>query len=101
MSGRFEERKKLGISPPPGQYGIPKLDGITTDPPRALWGKSSEDRSKTSFIKSTVVSPGPGVYEPLKELGGNITTKTSPAFTMSSRRRPVRPDNGGVPGPDK
>mmetsp|Transcript_20911 Transcript_20911/g.72139 ORF Transcript_20911/g.72139 Transcript_20911/m.72139 type:complete len:239 (-) Transcript_20911:174-890(-) len=100
MSGRFEGKKPSHTNPSPGQYGIPRQDGIRPAAAVVASLRFTEDRTKTGFLMSTVVSPDPGRYESLKELGGNIATKTTPSFTFSSRRKPLRPDNGGHVGPN-
>jgi len=99
ISSRFEARKSKSPWPEPGHYGIPRDDGIRTAPPSAAWSKMSEDRGKTDFTRSSVVSVDPGKYEPLKEMGGNVVTRIAPAYSFNSRPRPLKPDNHSVPGP--
>lgn len=60
ISSRFEARKSKSPWPEPGHYGIPRDDGIRTAPPSAAWSKMSEDRGKTDFTRSSVVSVDPG-----------------------------------------
>jgi len=95
-AARFKE-KTAEKSPEPGQYGVPSLAPVSQAQPTAYL-RTTENRSKTDFTKNTVCSPGP-VYPIMKELGGNICTRTSPAFTMSSRRKPMKSDSSSVPGP--
>mmetsp|Transcript_107790 Transcript_107790/g.310429 ORF Transcript_107790/g.310429 Transcript_107790/m.310429 type:complete len:240 (-) Transcript_107790:88-807(-) len=99
LSDTKPRKEKQHFSPPPGHYGVPKLDGVRTAPANTVWSKMTEDRGKTDFTKNTVVSPDPGTYPPLPELGGNICTRTSPAFSLPGRARDLKPDNANYPGP--
>lgn len=116
-------RKKPGCGPPPGTYNlgstlggksvtiISKREGKRSaslpgpgaykpdDKPcreaLPMYGFGSESRD--GFFAKDNRMPGPGKYELMKELGGNICVPTSPSFSMKSRRRPLRADS--TPGP--
>lgn len=86
--------KRSSSQPGPGAY-MPFHNQTEHAPGRVVMG--SEDRSKSNFTKSYSCAPGPGTYKDMKELGGNICTRSCPNFSMQSRRRP--PKNETSPGP--
>lgn len=99
MSGRFEGKKKEAhATPAPGQYGIPRTDGVLEKLPDVPAMRFTEDRERMGVFRSKSIAPGPGKYESMKEMGnGNPTSTIPPSFTMGSRRRPLKRDT--VPGP--
>mmetsp|Transcript_94306 Transcript_94306/g.219126 ORF Transcript_94306/g.219126 Transcript_94306/m.219126 type:complete len:230 (+) Transcript_94306:166-855(+) len=96
LGGRHAGRGKKRPSsvPGPGAYR-PLYDQVEDAPGRVAMGGSS--REKGSFADTKTCAPGPGTYPLLKELGGNITTRSCPSFSFTSRRRPPRSD--ATPGP--
>jgi len=120
-------KRKIEVSPPPGTYVVAtnlagpgksmlarrgvggrssSTPGPGTHTPAHLqteykepkWGFGSDERKEDVSIKMASTLPGPGTYENLKDLGGNITTRSCPNYTFKSRRLPTRADS--TPGPN-
>mmetsp|Transcript_33305 Transcript_33305/g.72711 ORF Transcript_33305/g.72711 Transcript_33305/m.72711 type:complete len:225 (-) Transcript_33305:57-731(-) len=90
--GTRREGKRNYLIPGPGFYTAGHAQTTTSEP---RWVFGNEKRDIFGKEKKT---PGPGSYETTKGLGGTAaTTRSSPTFSMSSRRRPVRSDV--TPGP--
>mmetsp|Transcript_96277 Transcript_96277/g.171015 ORF Transcript_96277/g.171015 Transcript_96277/m.171015 type:complete len:229 (-) Transcript_96277:141-827(-) len=80
--------------PGPGTYGVPDDRQTIKAAPAIPFG--SEERLKTLRPPD---GPGPGQYPLLNELGGNVTTHISPAYSMKARRPAPRNDSDFAPGP--
>eukprot|EP00440_Ansanella_granifera_P024285 gb/GFBE01026381.1/.p1 GENE.gb/GFBE01026381.1/~~gb/GFBE01026381.1/.p1 ORF type:complete len:229 (+),score=37.10 gb/GFBE01026381.1/:1-687(+) len=93
FAGKPEGKPALSTGPGPGSYK-PSFAQTTRSLPSVSFG--GEARLKTGKVTD---SPGPGQYPVLNELGGNITTHISPAYSMSSRRPAPRNDVDLAPGP--
>merc|ERR1712151_395408 len=87
--------KRASSMPGPGAYDC-NFAQVDDEPKRLVMGE--EDREKGAFYKSFSCAPGPGQYQPPKELGGNIATRSCPYFTMKAKRRPIK--NDSTPGPN-
>eukprot|EP00930_Biecheleria_cincta_P032438 TRINITY_DN22512_c0_g2_i1.p1 TRINITY_DN22512_c0_g2~~TRINITY_DN22512_c0_g2_i1.p1 ORF type:complete len:232 (-),score=29.23 TRINITY_DN22512_c0_g2_i1:32-727(-) len=96
FAGKPEGKPDLSQGPSPGSYA-PNWNQVVRSVSNVNFG--SEKRENAATFKSLSDAPGPGNYPVLNELGGNITTHISPAYTMTSRRKPPRNDSDLSPGP--
>mmetsp|Transcript_43734 Transcript_43734/g.81607 ORF Transcript_43734/g.81607 Transcript_43734/m.81607 type:complete len:228 (+) Transcript_43734:81-764(+) len=95
FAGKPEGKASLGKSPDPGAYKANFGQVYRTDPVPFF---GSESREK-ALLKAGNDAPGPGAYELLPELGGNVTTTFRPSFSFQGRRKPPRNDKETSPGP--
>lgn len=87
--------KRASSMPGPGAYDADYRQ-VYDEPARLVIGVA--DRDKGAFYQSYSCAPAPGTYVPLKELGGNVATKSCPNFSFKSKRRPGKCDS--TPGPN-
>mmetsp|Transcript_1103 Transcript_1103/g.2384 ORF Transcript_1103/g.2384 Transcript_1103/m.2384 type:complete len:228 (-) Transcript_1103:101-784(-) len=95
LGGKRQGPKPKSNMPGPGAY-MPQYEQVESTPARLLLN-STENREKTSFTRNYSCAPGPGSYPLMKEIGGNVCTRSCPSFSFSSRRKPARSDS--TPGP--
>jgi hypothetical protein len=93
LAGKRTGQKFLHSVPGPGSYD-PDFKPTQPALPVPLLNMG-EEKSLTFKVRSE--TPAPGTYPALKELGGNITTQSSPSFSMYGRRKPPPADT--TPGP--
>mmetsp|Transcript_19021 Transcript_19021/g.44376 ORF Transcript_19021/g.44376 Transcript_19021/m.44376 type:complete len:233 (-) Transcript_19021:89-787(-) len=92
MAGK-RQGSRSSSAPGPGAY-TPGYTQLETTP---KWGFGADSRKEDPETRAAKTLPGPGTYETLKGLGGNIATKNSPTFAFTSRRPPAMSDT--TPGP--
>jgi len=85
---RKPEASMRSMTPGPGHYK-PDATPLFRSTPKLSFGSSTRDEKKTTTRSQP---PGPGKYDALTTLGGNITMRSSAKYTVKGRYDPPKAD---------
>eukprot|EP00397_Hematodinium_sp_SG-2012_P061310 GEMP01080980.1.p1 GENE.GEMP01080980.1~~GEMP01080980.1.p1 ORF type:complete len:232 (+),score=41.16 GEMP01080980.1:122-817(+) len=91
LSGRFGESRRAR-TPGPGAYS--SNDSTYEQSPKFCFGTSLRPD-----LQLATKNPGPGTYQAMSALGGNVVFQSPPKYSMKPRREMLKTSAHSTPGP--